>query len=76
MTAPIAPSKADNNVTKTAPAAAVTEVVVSGEDEDDKASEFSAYDHVDDDDDDISSEFGDLAMVDPVPMDDFDYGLM
>jgi hypothetical protein len=75
-TAPIVPGKADRNVSKIAPAVAVTDViVVEKDDEEDKASEFSAYDHVDDDDE-VSSEFGELMMVDPVPMDDFDYGLM
>jgi hypothetical protein len=79
-TAPMASSKVNKDVTKTAPAVAVTEVVVvkEEEEEDDKASEFSAYDHVDEDDDndEISSEFGELMMVEPLPMDDFDYGLM
>jgi hypothetical protein len=64
-------------VKKTASAVAVTEVIVAQEEEDeeDKASEFSAYDHVDENDE-ISSEFGELMMVEPLPMDDFDYGLM
>jgi hypothetical protein len=30
----------------------------------------------DDDAEEVGSEFGELSMVDPVPMDDFDYGLM
>jgi hypothetical protein len=76
-TVPIASTKADKDVKKTASAVAVTEVIVAQEEEDeeDKASEFSAYDHVDENDE-ISSEFGELMMVEPLPMDDFDYGLM
>jgi hypothetical protein len=74
-TAPAASNKPITNVTKTVTAVAVAEVVTAEEDEDDKASEFSAYDHVDSDDE-VSSEFGELMMVEPVPMEDFDYGLM
>jgi hypothetical protein len=36
----------------------------------------SDEENYDDDAEEVSSEFGELSMVDPVPMDDFDYGLM
>jgi hypothetical protein len=71
---PVASNKADNDVIKTTPAVAVTEVLVVAGDKDEDT-ELDSYDCVDDTDE-IGSEFGELAMVDPVPMDDFDYGLM
>jgi hypothetical protein len=35
--------------------------------------DFDDYDY---DAEEVSSEFGELSMVEPLPMDDFDYGLM
>lgn len=59
---------------KSAAAVTVTEVPVTGHDTDEHLEvEDEAYDDLADE---IGSEFGDLAMVDPVPLDDFDYGLM
>ncbi|KAH7092445.1 hypothetical protein FB567DRAFT_545596 [Paraphoma chrysanthemicola] len=59
-------------------AVTVTEVLVvkGNEDPEDEKGASIAHDGFDDDDDEISSEFGELVMVDPVPLDDFDYGLM
>ena len=62
---------------KTAAAVTGTEVLVAGRDG------GNDLKHIDSDDetyndlaDEIGSGFGELAMVDPVPLDDFDYGLM
>jgi hypothetical protein len=60
---------------KMAPAITVTQVVADGHDvhaekEGDNEEEY------DDLADEIGSEFGELTMVEPLPLDDFDYGLM
>jgi hypothetical protein len=68
------PIKADQDVLKTASAVTVTEVVISDKDKSTVAE--SELDFCDDDSDGTSSEFGELMMVEPIPMDDFDYGLM
>jgi hypothetical protein len=36
----------------------------------------SEIDFCEDDMAEVGSEFGELSMVEPVPLDDFDYGLM
>jgi hypothetical protein len=67
-------TKASSDVLKTQPAVTVAEVVVVGrEGADAKESEI---DFCEDSSDDSGSEMGELMMVEPVPMDDFDYGLM
>ncbi|KAH7066369.1 hypothetical protein BKA63DRAFT_160700 [Paraphoma chrysanthemicola] len=59
-------------------AVTVTEVLVvkGNENTEDEKGAPTDHDGFDDDDDEVSSEFGELVMVDPVPLDDFDYGLM
>jgi hypothetical protein len=59
---------------KTGPNVAVTEVMIAGGDL--KGDTASDDDDFDCDADNTSSEYGELIMVEPVPMDDFDYGLM
>ena len=60
---------------------AVTEVLVL-EGSDTTKDNTISNDHQDESDDydydaeEVSSEFGELNMVEPLPMDDFDYGLM
>lgn len=62
---------------KTAAAVTVTEVVAAGHDGGDGVKRVDTDDEAYDDlADEIGSDFGELAMVDPVPLDDFDYGLM
>ena len=57
------PPSLDTTVTpKSVPAVVVTEV--AGHDDDSS------------DDEEVSSEFGELSMVEPLPMDDNDFGLM
>jgi hypothetical protein len=73
-TASLPSRTADKDVLKTGSAVTVTEVAVS--DEDKAAVAESDIDLCDDDSSESGSEFGELTMVDPVPMDDFDYGLM
>jgi hypothetical protein len=71
-------SDVSKNVTvglqKTGPNVAVTEVMIVGGGL--KGDTPSDDDDFDCDAEDISSDFGELVMVEPVPMDDFDYGLM
>jgi len=64
-----------NNASKSAhkPATAVTVTEFPVHDDDDMESEM---DFCEDEESEIGSEFGELSMVDPVPLDDFDYGLM
>ncbi|KAH4041991.1 hypothetical protein HBI37_113520 [Parastagonospora nodorum] len=68
------PAASSNNVSKGAqkPATAVTvtEVPIQHDDAE------SEMDFCEDDESEIGSEFGELSMVEPVPLDDFDYGLM
>jgi hypothetical protein len=66
------------SVPKTSSSVAVTEVLVA--DDDTETNDGRRTPDEDDDDFDyvaeIGSEFGELSVVDPVAMDDFDYGLM
>lgn len=64
-------SKPAKDGPKTAAAVTVTGVHVARE-----LDAESEIDFCEDDTDEISSEFGELSMVEPLPMDDFDYGLM
>ncbi|EAT92080.2 hypothetical protein SNOG_00585 [Parastagonospora nodorum SN15] len=68
------PAASSNNVSrgaqKPATAVTVTEVPVQHDDAE------SEMDFCEDDESEIGSEFGELSMVEPVPLDDFDYGLM
>lgn len=62
---------------KTAAAVTVTEVLVAEHDGDNSLKHVESDDEAYDDfADEIGSDFGELTMVDPVPLDDFDYGLM
>jgi hypothetical protein len=67
-------SKAHETVSETGAAISVTEVLVVAGDvrEDTESVDYDQHDEVDD----VASDFGELIMVEPVPMDDFDYGLM
>lgn len=69
-TQPVASSKEGKDMLKTAPAVTVAEVAVV---EGDRESEI---DFCEDESDETGSELGELMMVEPVPLDDFDYGLM
>jgi hypothetical protein len=68
------------SVLKVASAVAVTEVLVEAGDDTETDDGRRTPDEDDDDFDyvaeELGSEFGELSMVDPVAMDDFDYGLM
>jgi hypothetical protein len=69
------------SVLKAANAVAVTEVLVEAGDDTETDDGRRTPDEDDDEDfdyatEEVSSEFGELSMVDPVAMDDFDYGLM
>jgi hypothetical protein len=62
---------------KTAAAVTVTEVLVAEHDGGNSLKHVESDDEAYDDlADEIGSDFGELTMVDPVPLDDFDYGLM
>jgi hypothetical protein len=61
----------DKEVPKAAAAAALTDVHVARE-----VDTESEIDFCEDDMAEVGSEFGELSMVEPVPLDDFDYGLM
>jgi hypothetical protein len=69
-TQPVAPSKAGKDVLKTAPAVTVAEVAVVERDRE------SEIDFCEDESDETGRVRGELMMVEPVPLDDFDYGLM
>ncbi|KAH8716759.1 hypothetical protein GQ44DRAFT_688806 [Phaeosphaeriaceae sp. PMI808] len=75
----VASDPVTDNVARSKPDVTVTEVLVFGGDRDDEEEIIEmrkvSIDDDDDDDDDDGSEFG-LATVEPIPMDDFDYGLM
>ncbi|CAI6339054.1 unnamed protein product [Periconia digitata] len=58
----VRPSLGPSELPKTVPAVAVTEI-------EDEAEDTS-------DDEEVNSQFGELSMVEPVPMDDNDFGLM
>lgn len=68
--------KSTGNAIKTAPIVAVTEVPIASSDgrkEDDESDgEYCTFDNASD----VNSDFGELSMVEPVAMDDNDYGLM
>lgn len=67
-------NRVDKENTKNSSAVTVTEVIFDAGQDDHAAK--GEIETIDDSEDDIDSEFGELAMVDPVPLDDFDYGLM
>jgi hypothetical protein len=63
-------SNVETDAPKTVAAVTVAEVPVTSQ-----ATE-SEIDFCEDDESEIGSEFGELSMVEPLPLDDFDYGLM
>lgn len=67
----VVPTKASGDSLKTQPAVTVAEVVVVGREGSD-----ATESEIDFCEDDSGSEMGELMMVEPVPMDDNDYGLM
>ncbi|KAF1847690.1 DUF726-domain-containing protein [Cucurbitaria berberidis CBS 394.84] len=66
-----------DSVEKTGPSMVVTEkVTLKGDGRGTSENPESSGEEDDNVDDEVSSEFGELSLVEPVPMDDFDYGLM
>jgi hypothetical protein len=72
---PAAQNIANHSKAKTASAVTVEEVLAGG-DGVHVQKEGDNEDEYDDLADEIGSEFGELTMVEPLPLDDFDYGLM
>jgi hypothetical protein len=72
---PVAQTIANHSNAKTASAVTIEEVVAGG-DGVHMQKEGDNEDEYDDLADEIVSEFGELTVVEPLPLDDFDYGLM